>query len=231
MTMNKINASNESHSFEDSSNGVTRKTFAGKNESDELGKRIDLDASDSIKRRRLYSRRGDLGETSLCFGPRVGKDQLRIVACGTLDELNSFLGLARAEGLVSTIDRIVYEIQKKLFDVSAELMTLNPSRHDISTLQNSEVQTLESLIDIWDNQLPPLTQFILPGGCKSAATLHVARAVCRRAERQVVALLRKDETVSRIIIAWLNRLSDLIFVLARSENSLKQANEVKIIGK
>lgn len=240
--LNQSNASSSCPSWEKdvSKTSEEKKDFAEKNgqQASETQKPEDLifcsatseGSSETIKKRRLYSRRGDLGETSLCFGPRVGKDHLRVVACGTLDELNSFLGLARSENLSEKMDALLLEIQKKLFVVSAELMTFNPQRHEIQTLQSSDVLSLESLIDSWDNKLPSLQLFLIPGGCRSAALLNVARTICRRAEQQVVALIRKDETVSRTIIAWLNRLSDLLFVLARTENILKQNAEIIFRG-
>ena len=176
------------------------------------------------RKRRIYSRRGDLGETSLFSGPRVGKDQPRIVACGTLDELSAFLGLARAERLLPEIDKTVRAIQKKLLDVNTEIVALTPAKHDVKTVQKSDITRLEKLIDKWEEKLPPLSEFLIPGdgepgtpGVKGAALLHVARTVCRRAERRVVALVRHDETVSKNLMTWLNRLSDLLFVLARAE--------------
>ena len=180
------------------------------------------------KKRRIYSRRGDLGETSLFSGPRVGKDQCRIVACGTLDELSAFLGLARAEGLLPEIDKVVRTIQTKLFEVNTEIVAMTPAKHEVKTIQKSDITRIEKIIDKWEEKLPALSDFIVPGdgepgkpGVKGAAILHVARTVCRRVERRVVALVRHDETVSKNLMAWLNRLADLLFVLARAEKELR----------
>ncbi len=174
--------------------------------------------SSSDKKRRIYTRRGDLGETSLCFGPRIGKDQLRIVTCGQVDELCSLLGVIRAEQLPKEIDALLVSIQKKLFQIETEITTYSPSRHQIQVIQWNDIQELESDIDQWAETLPELSHFILPGGCRTAALFHFARSVCRRAERHAVALIRKDESISRFVVSWLNRLSDLFFILARYEN-------------
>ena len=170
------------------------------------------------KRRRIYSRRGDLGETSLYSGPRVGKDHRRIVACGDLDELNSWLGLVRTEALAPGMAAELRFIQTRLFVLGGEIAAMTPDRHKVEMIHPEDVRALEEKIDLWDKKLPPLDRFLIPGGCRSAAMLQVSRAICRRAERNVVALVRSDETVSRTLIAWLNRASDLFFVLARFEN-------------
>ncbi|MDO5565694.1 MAG: cob(I)yrinic acid a,c-diamide adenosyltransferase [Planctomycetia bacterium] len=170
------------------------------------------------KKRRIYSRRGDLGETSLCFGPRVGKDHKRIAACGDLDELNSWLGLVRTEPLAPGMADLLRGIQQKIFDVSAEVASFTPEKFRIAMVSAEDITRLEEYIDAWDKRLTPLNHFLVPGGCRSAALLQLARAVCRRAERRVVALVRSDETVSRLLIGWLNRLADLLFTLARAEN-------------
>lgn len=173
-------------------------------------------------KRRFYSRRGDLGETSLFSGPRVGKDQKRIVAVGVLDELNSFLGLARSFLPPPEVDREIEAVQKKLFDIGTEMVAMTPAKHGVKTIQKGDIDFLETKIDYWNDRLPPLNHFLIPGGSSCAATLHVARAVCRRAERRTVALVRSDETVSRRLIAWLNRLGDLLFVLARAAQTPPQ---------
>lgn len=179
----------------------------------------------SDKRRRIYTRRGDLGETSLCFGPRVGKDQIRIIICGQLDELNSFLGLIRTEDLAPGVEPIIVQIQRKIFQISSEITTYSPVKHEIPVIGTDDIQQLEEWIDLWEPTLPPLTNFILPGGSRSAALFQVARSVCRRAERHVVLLIRKDPSVSRFSIGWLNRLSDLLFILARVENQANHFQE------
>lgn len=171
-----------------------------------------------VARRRIYSRRGDLGETALFSGPRVGKDQKRIVAVGNLDELNSFLGLARSFSSDPALNAEIDFLQRKLFDIGTEIVALTPNRHAVRTIQPNDIQELEGKIDHWDSLLPPLDHFVMPGGTHVSAFLHVARSVCRRVERRVVALIRADETVSRRLIGWFNRLGDLLFVLARHAN-------------
>ncbi len=177
------------------------------------------------KRRRIYSRRGDLGETSLTVGPRVGKDQIRIVACGELDELNSLLGLIRTGSLDPELSDILLAVQKKIFKVNTEITAFFPVKYEIPIIQEDDIRELENWIDQTDALLPPLDGFIVPGGSLSGARLHLARAVCRRAERHLVALIRKDVTVSRYVVSWVNRLGDLLFVLARRENLRSGFNE------
>lgn len=170
------------------------------------------------KKRRIYTRRGDLGETSLTVGPRVGKDQIRIVACGELDELNSLLGLIRTGSLDPQVSEIILAVQKKIFKVNTEITTFSPVKYEIPTVNEDDIRELEEWIDNVDALLPPIKGFIVPGGSLSGARLHLARAICRRAERRMVALIRKDVTVSRYVVSWVNRLGDLLFVLARREN-------------
>ncbi|MBO7726234.1 MAG: cob(I)yrinic acid a,c-diamide adenosyltransferase [Thermoguttaceae bacterium] len=167
------------------------------------------------KKVRIYSRRGDLGETSLFSGPRVGKDHPRIEAVGTVDELSCAIGLARSFGLPAEADEILERIQRKLIEVGTEITAMTPGRHAVPTIQPEEIRALEELIDSLSESLPPLTSFLIPGGTPPQAALQLARAVCRRAERALVVLLRSDPTFSRRPIAWFNRLGDLLFVLAR----------------
>ena len=171
------------------------------------------------KRTRLYSRRGDLGETGLLFGPRVGKDHRRIELTGTLDELSAWLGWARAEGLDPRVDATLDGLQRAIFDVGAEVATLTPVKFNVRTVGDADVKALEETIDAWDAQVEPRREFVVPGGTKSAAALHVARTICRRAERRATALLRFDETFSPRVVARLNRVGDLLFALARFENA------------
>ncbi|HEV2972314.1 MAG TPA: cob(I)yrinic acid a,c-diamide adenosyltransferase [Pirellulales bacterium] len=169
---------------------------------------------------KIYTKTGDNGETGLFGGPRVRKDSPRIEAYGTVDELNALIGLARSESLPGKIDELLARIQSELFDVGAELATPDPKRHGTSLVGPAHVAALESAIDRIEALLKPLKQFILPGGTRAAAALHVARTVCRRAERGVVTLSRApDETISPDLIVYLNRLSDLLFVLARAANA------------
>jgi cob(I)alamin adenosyltransferase len=159
---------------------------------------------------KIYTKTGDAGETSLFGGARVAKNDARIEAYGTVDELNSFIGVARAAWPSSPIDAELNRIQADLFDVGAHLAS--PGSDRFSGADPARVEALERAIDAMTNELPALTTFILPGGSPAGAQLHVARTVCRRAERLIVAL--KDETTVR----YLNRLSDYLFTAARFTN-------------
>jgi cob(I)alamin adenosyltransferase len=169
---------------------------------------------------KIYTKTGDAGETGLFGGPRVRKDDPRIEAYGTVDELNACLGLARCEPLPAEIAATIERVQHELFAVGAELATPDPARHGLAIIGEPHIQTLEREIDALDAHLPPLKQFILPGGNRGAALLHVARSVCRRAERQVVALASAGANVSLAVLKYLNRLSDYLFVAARGANCL-----------
>lgn len=166
---------------------------------------------------KIYTKTGDDGDTGLFGGPRVRKDAPRIEAYGTVDELNAVLGLARAEGLPADVDGLLARIQNELFDLGAELATPEPERLGDLRLGPADIAGLEAAIDRHEADLAPLKTFILPGGTRAAASLHLARTVCRRAERRVVSLAA-DEPVSRHLVVYLNRLSDLLFVLARTAN-------------
>jgi cob(I)alamin adenosyltransferase len=169
---------------------------------------------------KIYTRTGDLGETGLFGGPRVGKDMARIEACGALDELNATLGLVRCEPLSEAIEEILRRLQGELFEVGAELATPDPVKHAIRTIGRRHLETMEAEIDRFEQGLEPLDAFLLPGGCRAAAQLHLARAVCRRAERRLVTLVRRsEEQISLGLLAYLNRLGDLLFVLARVANA------------
>lgn len=169
---------------------------------------------------KIYTRTGDLGETGLFAGPRVGKDMPRIEVYGTVDELNAILGLVRAEALREDLDRLVERIQNELFEVGAELATPDPVAQGTRTLGQEHVKALEAEIDRLDAVLSPLKEFILPGGTRAGALLHFARTVCRRAERRFVSLVRESGTeISLVLLAYLNRLGDLLFVLARAANA------------
>lgn len=159
---------------------------------------------------RIYTRTGDDGTTGLGTGDRVPKDCPRVEAFGTVDELNCCLGLVLAvPELPAGIRECLPAIQHRLFDLGGELAV--PGRE---VLIEDDVAGLEALLDRFNDDLPPLKDFVLPGGNAGAATCHLARAVCRRAERRLVSL-RRDEAVSGISIRYLNRLSDLLFVMAR----------------
>ncbi|MFI1583278.1 cob(I)yrinic acid a,c-diamide adenosyltransferase [Embleya sp. NPDC020630] len=165
---------------------------------------------------KLYTRGGDRGETGIWGGRRVGKDSVRIETIGGVDECNAMIGLAVAAGLPERAVLVLRGVQNTLFVVGSELMA--PSREgsgaELPRLSGEEVRELEDTIDELDAATPPLTNFILPGGSLAAAHLHVARAVCRRAERGAVALNRQ-EPVGEFVLAYLNRLADLLFALAR----------------
>jgi len=168
---------------------------------------------------KIYTRTGDLGETALFAGPRVGKDMPRIEVCGTIDELSAVLGLVRAEPLREEVDRLLDRVQNELFAIGAELATPDPAAQGVRWIGPEHVKALEADIDRFEQVPPPLEQFILPGGTRLSAMLHLARAVCRRAERRLVTLIRRsEEPVSLVLMAYVNRLSDLLFVLARWEN-------------
>lgn len=169
---------------------------------------------------KIYTRTGDQGETGLVGGPRVGKDAERVEAFGTVDELNAALGVVRAEPLPADLDHLLGRFQNELFDVGAELATLDPVAHGTRTITSKHVQTLEADIDRLEEELQPLTVFILPNGARAGASLHLARAICRRAERRLVTLIHHSpEQVSPVLPTYLNRLGDLLFVLARVVNA------------
>ena len=169
---------------------------------------------------RIYTRTGDDGTTGLIGGRRVSKDSSRIIAYGTVDELNAVLGLARGHGLPERVDGIVGRVQDDLFILGAHLAL--PEGADQSTwaippVTVEHIQALERDIDACQTELPPLHQFVLPGGTVPGALLHLSRTVARRAERYCVALAR-EEQIDAQIVRYLNRLSDLCFVLARHVN-------------
>jgi cob(I)alamin adenosyltransferase len=164
---------------------------------------------------KIYTKGGDRGETSLFGGARVAKNDPRIEAYGTVDELNSFIGVARASWPSSPIDDQLDGIQSDLFDVGAHLASPGTSR--FTGVDDARIESLEQSIDAMTSELPPLTAFILPGGSLAAANLHVARTICRRAERLVVAL-HDDTAPTQSTIRYLNRLSDYLFTAARFAN-------------
>ncbi|MBL8605307.1 MAG: cob(I)yrinic acid a,c-diamide adenosyltransferase [Myxococcales bacterium] len=168
---------------------------------------------------KIYTRTGDTGETGLFGGLRVSKASDRVSTYGTLDELNACVGVARAAGLAPEIDAVLATVQSELFTLGAELATA-PGKEDklgIARLDEASVAALEAAIDAADAALPPLKTFVLPGGSAGAAALHLARTVCRRAERELVALMA-HEPVRLVLVHYLNRLSDLLFTQARLAN-------------
>ncbi len=168
---------------------------------------------------KIYTRQGDSGTTSLGSRQRVPKDALRVAAYGTVDELNSQLGVAVATGLSARLMETLPVIQNELFHLGSDLAFTEEDKqiYQIPQIEARHVQALEALIDELNEVVGPLENFILPGGSQGAALLHVARTVCRRAEREVVTLAR-SEPVGAQVIPYLNRLSDLLFVMARYEN-------------
>ncbi len=167
---------------------------------------------------RIYTRTGDRGDTGLIGGRRIPKDQVRVEAYGAVDELNAHLGVVRAEAADAETADLLDELQHRLFDLGAELATPADAAGAASPIGDEAVARLERAIDRLQERLPPLREFILPGGTPLAASLHVARTVCRRAERRLVTLAR-EEPVRPALLRYLNRLSDLLFVLARAANA------------
>ena len=165
---------------------------------------------------KIYTRTGDKGTTSLFGGARVPKNDSRIEAYGTVDELSSQLGVARATWPASPMDHELHRVQVDLFEIGAHLASPGTSR--FPGVDATRIAQLESAIDAMESQLTPLTTFILPAGALAAAQLHVARTVCRRAERLVVAL-EDDSPATTSTITYLNRLSDYLFVAARFANA------------
>jgi cob(I)alamin adenosyltransferase len=177
---------------------------------------------------KIYTRTGDEGETSLLGGRRVRKDALRIKVIGSIDETNAALGvvcseLARSGQAPEGLAQLATIIQHRLFDLGAELA--GAVAHGTGALDDAEVELLEAEIDRWDAGLAPLKEFILPGGSAVAAQLHFARCICRRAERQLVELAAA-ESVRGELLRYVNRLSDLLFVLARATNDVEGVPDV-----
>lgn len=176
---------------------------------------------------KIYTKTGDAGETGLFAGARVRKDDVRIEAYGTVDELNAALGLARSESLPMEIDQTLERVQSELFSVGAELATPQPEKHGMALIGDPHVGVLERAIDNLEAGLPPLRNFILPGGSRGGALLHVARGICRRAERRVVTLAgAPGAEISPRIVRYLNRLGDYLFVAARFASVDAGAHEV-----
>jgi cob(I)alamin adenosyltransferase len=178
---------------------------------------------------RIYTRTGDSGETGLFGGGRVRKDDPRVEAYGTVDELNAVLGVARqsleSESMWAQIDQFVVRVQHQLFNLGAELATPQPTAHGTNLVADADIAWLEESIDAWEQDLAPLRTFILPGGSPAAAHLHWARTVCRRAERLVVELAAR-ESIRGEVVRYLNRLSDALFVAARAANGLAGIDDV-----
>ncbi|QDT58053.1 Cob(I)yrinic acid a,c-diamide adenosyltransferase [Stieleria bergensis] len=179
---------------------------------------------------KIYTRTGDSGSTGVFGGPRVPKDDIRIEAYGTVDELNAAIGCVRVDAnsgdLESMVDQQLDQIQRELFSIGAELATPVPDDFDLRVIDQVHIGQLEQWIDLLEESLPPLKQFVLPGVVPAAAKLHLARAICRRAERRVITLSRQSGVdVSNALIIYLNRLSDYLFVLSRYVNVKAGAEE------
>lgn len=184
--------------------------------------------------KRIYTRAGDKGETGLLSGERIGKDDPRVEAYGTVDELGTTLGVAK----VHASDRIanyIHEIQQKLFLINSELainhdnLVVDDSLLHLQKVTADDVEFLEKLADELSEELPLLTNFVIPGGTKAAAFLHVSRTVCRRAERRIIQYARNNP-VNEELIRYINRLSDLLFVMSRYEN-LEEGDGDQIISR
>jgi cob(I)alamin adenosyltransferase len=175
---------------------------------------------------RIYTKTGDGGDTGLWGGERVPKDHVRVEAYGTVDELGAALGQAQVLAPPPELAALLAELQALLFELGAELAT-PPSKGQLPAgIDEADVTRLERAIDEHEASLPPLKSFILPGGTPLAAALHVARAVCRRAERRVVTLREAEPVTRQTTVVFLNRLGDLLFVLARRANHLAGTADV-----
>lgn len=168
---------------------------------------------------KIYTKTGDDGETGLFGGARVSKASLRVTAYGQVDELNSTIGWARVSVTDAEIDSLLHQIQNELFEVGAELGSTveRKKKGGLPIIEEARVEALERAIDRYEQGPPTLTSFVLPGGSESAARFHLGRCVCRRAERALVALAM-EEPIRGEVTRYLNRLSDLLFVLARYAN-------------
>ena len=173
---------------------------------------------------RIYTRTGDDGETGLYLGDRVPKDEPRIEAYGTVDELSATLGLCSCHTADPTKRELIESFQSDLFEVGAALATADPEKQ-LDRITEETISKLETAIDQFEVDLSELKSFVLPGGGMGAAHFHVARVVCRRAERRVVSLMRTTK-INKNVLPYLNRLSDLLFVLARHENHIAGIEDI-----
>ncbi len=187
---------------------------------------------------KIYTKTGDAGTTALFGGSRVPKHNIRIESYGTVDELNSYLGLVRTQDIDPRSKEIIIYIQDRLFTLGAILAT-DPARAvlksgkerlNIPRIEEEDITLLETEMDRMNDDLPPMTHFILPGGNTTVSYCHIARTVCRRAERRVT-LLNENEPIDKLVIKYLNRLSDYLFVLARKLSNDTNAEETQWIPK
>lgn len=174
---------------------------------------------------KVYTRKGDQGTTTLTSGEQVSKDELRVRAYGSVDELNSALGLTRASDPDSRLDELLGRVQNELFHLGAELSASGRMKKDGPKIEARHVRALEAEIDKLMGVVGPLENFVLPAGTPAAAALHLARSICRRAERELVALARQEQ-VSPVALSYLNRLSDTLFAMALYENKQRGKAEV-----
>ena len=177
-----------------------------------------------MEKSRVYTKTGDRGSTSLVGGKRVSKTHFRLDAYGTIDELNSFIGLLSAEVEDRQTRKILLKIQSSLFDVGCALAT-DEDKDTVSSVDDDKIRMLEEEIDRIDSLLPLLKNFILPGGCRSAALAHVCRSICRRAERNIYRIPEYANS-DNLLLIFINRLSDYFFVLARKECHDKNGREL-----
>ncbi len=185
---------------------------------------------------KIYTKTGDKGETSLFGGTRVPKYHLRIEAYGTIDELNSYIGLIRDQQIDSHTKKVLITIQNKLFTLGAmlatppekELLKSGKERLNINKVDESSVLLLENEIDLMNESLPPMTHFVLPGGHTTVSFCHITRCICRRAER-IATQLNDESEINEQILIYLNRLSDYLFVLARKLTYDNNAQEIQWI--
>jgi cob(I)alamin adenosyltransferase len=187
-----------------------------------------------IKINRIYTRTGDDGTTGLVRGPRRLKYDLRVECYGTIDEANSFIGMARlSTASMPKLDRLLARVQNDLFDVGSDLATPGTDPEGTQSLRATpaQVEWLEQQIDYYNEGLQPLRSFVLPGGTPLAVALHLARTVTRRAERLVVELMAKEPDVNNSALIYLNRLSDLLFVMARVANANGESDVLWTPGK
>ncbi len=175
---------------------------------------------------KIYTKTGDAGTTALGGGQRVPKDDLRVEAYGTVDELNSVIGVAVAMGLCEKLTNELKRIQNELFDLGSDLCFLEEDKKKwpLPQIEHRHITALESLIDEMTAVVGPLENFILPGGTLGASQLHVARTVCRRAAR-IVSTLAREQGIGANVISYLNRLSDALFVMSRYENHVRGVPE------
>ena len=177
---------------------------------------------------KVYTRKGDDGTTGLGNGQRISKDSLRVSAYGTVDELNSIIGVAVAHGLAERLAEVLASIQNELFHLGSDLCFTEEDKQQFNfklpQVEQRHIDRLEHLIDEMTDVVGPLENFILPGGSVGAANLHLARTICRRAERDCISLAR-TEKIGPLVVAYLNRLSDALFVMARYENKMRNVSE------